>query len=432
MRILVVGNGGREHALVWKIRQSPLVKEVYCAPGNAGIAELADCVPIDTSNIIEVADFAQTIKADLTVVGPELPMVLGIADEFARRGLSIFCPSRCAAEIEGSKAFARDFMDRHKIPSPRYAICKSPEEARAFVEEAPFGFPMVLKTDGLAAGKGTVVANEPKEAEAVVAQMMTDKKFGAAGSKIVIEEFLPGEEVSFLVFSDGSRVVPMVSVQDHKRVFDGDKGPNTGGMGTVSPATNLKVEVHKQIMQEIVIPTISKLAAEGRKYQGVLYAGLMITDKGPKVLEFNARFGDPETQVIMARMRSDIVPILQGVAAGHLKESKIEWAKEPAVCVVLASKGYPEHSETGKLIEGLEALKGATDVVVYHAATDRRDGKLFTVGGRVLGVTALGANLDAAIHRAYEAVGKVSFEGSHYRKDIGRQALARLHAPASK
>jgi phosphoribosylamine---glycine ligase len=429
MKILVVGNGGREHALVWKIRQSPLVEEVYCAPGNAGMARLADCVPIDTSNIIEVADFAQTISADLTVVGPELPMVLGIADEFSRRGLSIFCPSRQAAEIEGSKAFAREFMDRHHVPAPRHAICASREEAEQAVREGALGYPLVLKVDGLAAGKGVVVVDNEAEALAAVAEMMSDKKFGTAGAKLVLEEFLPGEEVSFLVFSDGSRVVPMVSVQDHKRVGDGDSGSNTGGMGTVSPSTSLSLDMHKQIMQEIILPTIGGLSAEGRKYQGVLYAGLMITDKGPRVLEFNARFGDPETQVIMARMRSDIVPILQGVAEGHLKETKIDWAKEAAVCVVLAARGYPDAPETGKEVHGLDALEGESDVMVFHAATANRDGKVVTVGGRVLGVTALGANLDAAAERAYESVQKISFDGMHYRTDIGQQARARLHAP---
>jgi phosphoribosylamine---glycine ligase len=429
MRILVVGNGGREHALVWKIRQSPLVKEVYCAPGNAGIAELADCVPIDTSNIVEVADFAQTIKADLTVVGPELPMVLGMAEEFARRGLAIFCPSRAAAEIEGSKVFAREFMARHNIPSPRYEVVQTVEEAHAFVDKKPFGFPFVVKADGLAAGKGSIVVDDPAEAKTVIGEMMADKKFGTAGSKLVMEEFLPGEEVSFLVFSDGAKVVPMVSVQDHKRALDGDKGPNTGGMGTVSPATNLSLDVHKQIVREIILPTIAGLASEGRRYQGVLFAGLMMTDAGPKVLEFNARFGDPETQVIMARMRSDIVPILEQVAAGQLKDTKIDWAKEPAVCIVLAAKGYPDTPETGKAVKGLETLAGENDVVVYHAATANREGQVTTVGGRVLGVTALAANLDAAVGRAYEAVAKISFDGMFYRKDIGQRALARLHAP---
>ena len=427
MKVLVVGNGGREHALAWKIRQSPLVTELYCAPGNAGMAAHGDCVPIETSNIVELADFAQTIGADLTVVGPELPMVLGIADEFQRRGLCIFCPSRAAAEIEGSKAFAREFMQRHNVPSPRYEICTSPEAAQDFVMRSPFGYPLVIKADGLASGKGTLVVKDKAEARAAVTQMMTDKKFGTAGSKLVMEEYLEGDEVSFLVFSDGARVVPMVSVQDHKRLLDGEQGPNTGGMGTVSPSTSLNLDAHKQILQDVVLPTIGGLAAEGRKYQGVLYAGLMITEQGPRVLEFNARFGDPETQVIMARMRSDLVPLLMGVAEGQLKETKIEWTKEAAVCVVLASRGYPDGVETGKPIHGLEELEGAEDVVIYHAATDRREGEIVTVGGRVLGVTALGASLDAAVQRAYEAVPKISFDGMHYRKDIGQKALARLH-----
>ena len=429
MKVLVVGNGGREHALVWKIRQSPLVTEVYCAPGNAGMEGLADCVPIDTSNIVEVADFAQTIKADLTVVGPELPMVLGIGDEFRRRGLTVMSPSREAAEIEGSKAFAREFMVRHKIPSPRFEVCATLEEAEAFVTKAPFGFPMVIKADGLAQGKGTMVAEDAAEAKKAIVYMMTDKKLGSAGLKLVMEEFLPGEEVSFLVLSDGSRVVPLVSVQDHKRALEDDKGPMTGGMGTVSPATNMSLDMPKLVMQQIVLPTISGMAAEGRRFQGVLFVGLMITDAGPRVLEFNARFGDPETQVIMARMRSDIVPILLQVAEGQLKDTKIEWAKEPAVCVVLAAKGYPDGVETGQEIRGLGELPGEDDVVVYHAATGKMDGKVVTVGGRVLGVTALGANLEAAVTRAYEVVGRISFDGMQYRRDIGKRALARLQAP---
>ena len=429
MKVLIVGNGGREHALAWKIKQSPLLGDLYCAPGNAGVAEIADCVPIDASNIVEVADFAQTVKADLTVVGPELPMVLGIGDEFVRRGLPIFCPSRGAAEIEGSKVFAREFMTRHGIPSPRYEVCASVDDALAFVERAPFGFPFAAKADGLAAGKGSVIVENAAEAKTIVEQMMSEKRFGNAGAKVVMEEFLQGEEVSFLVLSDGARVVPLASVQDHKRALDGDQGPNTGGMGTVSPTTNLKLEQHKRIMQEIVLPAIAGLAAEGRRFQGVLFAGLMMTEAGPKVLEFNARFGDPEAQVIMARMRSDLLPLLQQSAAGQLGETRLEWAKEPAVCVVLASRGYPGEPETGHEVKGLEKLRGWKDVVVYHAATRRDGDAVKTVGGRVLGVTALGANLDAAIARAYEAVACISFEGMFYRKDIGHRALARLHPP---
>jgi phosphoribosylamine---glycine ligase len=431
MKILVVGNGGREHALVWKIKQSPLVKSVFCAPGNAGIAALADCVPIETSSIVELADFAQTIKADLTVVGPELPMVLGLADEFQRRGLSVFCPSRAAAELEGSKAFSREFMQRHGIPGPRYEICKSLEAAHDHVKRSPFGYPLVIKVDGLAAGKGTVIADDAAQAKDCVTQMMTDKKkFGGAGSTVVFEEFLPGEEVSFLVFSDGSRVVPMVSVQDHKRLLDGDKGPNTGGMGTVSPATTLSIDLHKQVMQDIVVPTIAGMNAEGRRFHGVLFVGLMVTDDGPKVLEYNVRFGDPEAQVIMARMKSDIVPILVGVANGQLKETRIDWAKEAAVCVVVASKGYPDAPEIGKDVTGLDGLAGVADLHVFHAATESKEGRVTTVGGRVLGVTALGASLDTAIAKAYEATAQVVLDGAIYRKDIGQRALARLHAPA--
>ncbi len=429
MKVVIVGNGGREHALAWKVRQSPLVSDVYCAPGNAGIAEIADCVPIDASNIVEVADFAETVKADLTIVGPELPMVLGIGDEFVRRGLRIFCPSRGAAEIEGSKAFAREFMSRHKIPSPRYEVCGSLEEALAFVGKAPFGFPFVVKADGLAAGKGTLIVDDEKRAQVVVEQILAEKKFGSAGARVVMEEFLKGEEISFLVFSDGSRVVPMASAQDHKRALDGDEGPNTGGMGAVSPTTNISVDLHKRIMGEIVVPTIAGMAEEGRRFQGVLFAGLMMTEQGPKVLEFNARFGDPETQAIMARMRSDLVPILDQCASGQLGETRLEWTKEPSVCVVLASKGYPDTPETGQAISGLDTIKEWGDVFVFHAATQRENGMLKTVGGRVLGVTALGANLEAAIARAYQAISRIRFEGMHFRRDIGHRALARLHAP---
>jgi phosphoribosylamine--glycine ligase len=426
MRVLIVGNGGREHALAWKIRQSALVKDVYCAPGNAGIAQVADCVPIESTHIVELADFAQSTGADLTVVGPELPMVLGIADEFQRRGLTIFAPTRAAAEIEGSKAFAREFMQRHGIPAPRYLLARSLAEARAHVEAGTLGFPVVVKADGLAAGKGAVVAADRAEAMATLQDMMVARKLGTAAATVVLEEFLQGEEVSFLVFCDGTHVLPMISAQDHKRVGDDDQGPNTGGMGCVSPATNLSVEAHRQIVQEIVTPTVAGLAAEGRRYQGVLYAGLMLTAEGPKVLEFNARFGDPETQVILARLTSDIVPVLLGVANGHLGEARLEWSKDAAACVVLASRGYPDAPETGQIIHGLERVARHTDVHVFHAATRRQGDDVLTVGGRVLGVTGLGPGLAEAIERAYAAVADVSFEGMHYRRDIGRRALQRL------
>lgn len=428
MRVLVVGNGGREHALVWKIRTSPLVKDVFCAPGNPGIAALAGCVPIESSNIVELADFAQQTAIDLTVIGPELPAVLGLVDEFQRRGLTVFGPTRAAAELEGSKAFAREFMRRHGIPGPRYAIVQTLEEAQAAIARGELGWPLVLKMDGLAAGKGVVIAQGADEALATATRMLGERRAGAASVKLVFEEFLRGDEVTFMALSDGARVVPLVSSQDHKRAFDGDQGPNTGGMGTVSPATQLSVEVHKQILQDIVVPTVAGMASEGRRYQGVLYAGLMLTPDGPRVLEFNARFGDPEAQVILPRLRSDIVPLLRGVADGYLPEGPIEWAKEAAACVVLASRGYPDTPETGRPISGLEQLERMPDVVAFHAATGRRDGQLVTVGGRVLGITALGANLEQAIQRAYEAAGKVSFEGVHYRRDIGQRALARLRS----
>jgi phosphoribosylamine--glycine ligase len=342
--------------------------------------------------------------------------------------LTIFCPTRAAGELEGSKAFARDFMQRHNIPAPGFATFSSDSEAHAFIDAGELGFPLVVKADGLAAGKGTVIAVDAAEAHAAVSEMMTERRFGGAGAKVVFEEYLEGEEVSFLVFSDGATVVPMVSSQDHKRALDGDQGPNTGGMGAVSPATVLSVDGHKDIMSAIVRPTIAGMAADGRTYRGVLYAGIMMTAQGPKVLEFNARFGDPETQVIMARMRSDIVPLLVGVAKGQLKDTKIDWTKDAAVCVVLASKGYPEAVETGQTVNGLAALKGQQGVLVFHAATAQRDGQVVTVGGRVLGITALGPTLDHAIARAYAAVANVGFKGMQYRRDIGHRALARLHS----
>jgi phosphoribosylamine--glycine ligase len=355
-------------------------------------------------------------------------MVLGIADEFQRRGLTIFCPTRAAAEIEGSKAFAREFMERHHIPAPRFAVCTSRAEAVEALASGRLGFPLVVKADGLAAGKGTVIAADRSAAQQAVDAIMGERRFGSAGDRIVLEEFLEGEEVSFLVFSDSSRVVPMVSAQDHKRALDGDLGPNTGGMGAISPATNLSLDGHKRVLNEVIVPTVAGMAAEGRPFRGVLYAGLMMTADGPKVLEFNARFGDPETQAILARMKSDIVPLLFDAARGQIGDTKVDWAMEPTVCVVVASRGYPDAVETGKPIHGLESLKGRKDVIVFHAATARRDAQTVTVGGRVLGITAMGANHEAAIEKAYEAIKAVSFEGMQYRQDIGRKALARLHA----
>lgn len=427
MRVLVIGGGGREHALVWKIKKSPLVREVFCAPGNAGVARIADCVAIDPSSIVELADFAQSIAADLTVVGPELPMSLGLGDELHRRGLLAFCPSKAAAEIEGSKAFAREFMKRHDIPSPRYAICETLPEALAFVAEGSLGFPLVVKADGLASGKGVFIAPGAREAKAAVEQIKSDRKLGTAGARIVFEECLRGEEVSFFALSDGARVLPLVSVQDHKRAYDRDQGPNTGGMGSVSPSTNLTMDLHRRILAEIVDPTIAGMAVEGRTYRGVLYAGLMLTDDGPKVLEFNARFGDPEAQAIVTRLESDIVPVLKAAAEGALGTTSLEWSKRASACIVLAAKGYPDRPETGQEIRGLEGAE-ADGVVVFHAGTALKNGRDVTAGGRVLGVTAVGPSLDEAVKRAYAAVSGISFDGMHYRKDIGAAALRHLHS----
>ena len=427
MKILVVGNGAREHAIVAKLRESSIgaVDEIYCAPGNAGIAKHARLVPIAASNTVELADFAQTIKADLTIVGPELPLVLGIVDEFKKRGLRIFGPTRAAAEIEGSKVFAREFLTRHNVPSPRYAICSSFDDAERILKEGKLGFPCVVKADGLTSGKGAVVCETREEATEAATAMLKGNRFGKAGERVVIEEFVAGEEVSFLVLCDGTRAVPLASVQDHKRLKDGDKGPNTGGMGTISPALNLKLELHKEIMSTIIIPTIAGLSKEGRSFSGVLYAGLMIaTDGKPKVLEYNARFGDPECQVILARLKSDLASLLVATADGALAEVKVEWAKEPAVCVVVASEGYPDKAIKGREVRRVpESEEG---LQILHGATAMEGQKLVTSGGRVFAVTALGASLPQALNRAYGAVAQIDFEGAQYRRDIGASALKRL------
>jgi len=433
MRVLVVGSGGREHALVWKLKQSPLLKEIYCAPGNPGIAALADCVDIEPSDIVEIADFAEKLSIGLTVVGPELPLILGLADEFQRRGLPVFGPSRAAAELEGSKAFAKDFMQRHGIPTARFRVVNSTEEVHAAIKKGDLGLPLVVKADGLAAGKGVTVAPTAKEAQEVADHWIQQKALGTAGARLVLEEFLEGEEVSFFVLSDGAKVLPLVAVQDAKRALDGDQGPNTGGMGCVCPATMLSAETLKGIMQEIVIPTVSKLAAEGRRYQGVLYCGLILTKDGPKVLEYNVRFGDPETQAFLPRFKGDLLPLFKEVADGKLGQHKPDWSREPAVTVTLASGGYPGSFETGKEIQGVDLAKGveaSEGVYLFHAGTKKADDTLVTSGGRVLAVTGIGQNLKMAIERAYKAVGEIHFDGMHYRKDIGQKALASMSGEA--
>lgn len=421
MKVLVVGGGGREHALVWKIAQSPRVKKVYCAPGNAGIAEIAECRPISAEDVKSLLELAQKERIDLTVVGPEVPLTLGIVDQFKAKGLRIFGPEQRAAEIEGSKAFAKFLMKKYGIPAADFQVFADFSAAWKYVQEK--SYPLVIKADGLAAGKGVIICTNREEAKGALTQIMLEKTFGEAGKKVVVEEYLSGEEASFLAFTDGERILPLPSAQDHKPIYDGDQGPNTGGMGAYSPAPVVTNGVHRQVMEEIMIRAIRGMAAEGRKYQGVLYAGLMIKDGRAKVLEFNARFGDPETQPLLLRMKSDIVPVLEAVIDGHLDRVEVEWDRRAAVCVVMASQGYPGAYEKGKIISGLEEAAKIPNTYIFHAGTALKEGKIVTNGGRVLGVTALGDNIVEAINQAYKAVEKISWEGVYYRKDIGQKAL---------
>jgi phosphoribosylamine--glycine ligase len=423
MKILVVGGGGREHALVWKLSQSPRVTKVFCAPGNGGICEAAECLPIDGSDIHGLLDFAVKNEIDLTVVGPEAPLSMGIVDLFEEQGLKTFGASKAAAEIESSKAFSKDLMKKYGIPTAWYRVFDSPDEAVSYIRE--MGAPIVVKADGLAAGKGVIICRTVEEAEEAVKMIMVDRLFGDAGERLVVEEFLEGEEASFLAFSDGETVLPLASSQDHKPAFENDKGPNTGGMGAYSPAPVVTDELHRTIMDEVMIPTVRGMAAEGRPYKGILYAGLMIGDNGPKVLEFNARFGDPEAQPILPRMEGDLVPVLEACMDGTLAEHTLTWKKDASVCVVLASGGYPGKYDKGLVIEGLEEAASEEGVIVFHAGTAGKDGKIVTAGGRVLGVTALGPTIRDAIDKAYRAVDKIHFEGRHFRRDIGRKALQR-------
>lgn len=421
MKVLVVGGGGREHALVWKIAQSPKVTNVYCAPGNAGIAELAEIVTIKANDLRGLRDFALKAKIDLTVVGPEEPLTLGIVDLFESKGLAIFGSNRKAAEIEGSKAFAKEIMKKYHIPTASFMTFENPKEAIAYIRKQ--GVPIVVKADGLAAGKGVMVCKTVEEAIRSVEEIMVEKMFGEAGKKVVVEECLTGEEASYIAFTDGKSILPMASSQDHKPIFDGDQGPNTGGMGAYSPAPVVTDEVHQQIMEKILRPMIQGMWEEGRPYRGVLYAGLMIREGQPKVLEFNARFGDPETQPALMRMKGDIVPVLEACMKGTLSQCQIEWDERAAVCVVMASKGYPGDYEKGKTIKGLQEVSRMKDVVVFHAGTASKEGQIVTNGGRVLGVTGLGEDIPRAIERSYEAVKKISWDGVHYRTDIGQKAM---------
>ncbi len=423
MQILVVGGGGREHALVWKLKQSPRVTKLYAAPGNGGIAGMAECVDISASEVRRLADFAEERAIDLTVVGPELPLTLGIVDEFEGRGLPIFGPNQPAAQLEGSKVFAKRLMRKHNVPTGFFQNFYRPEDAKRYIQEV--GAPIVVKADGLAAGKGAIVCQTVSEAVDAVKKIMEDRAFGDAGDKVVVEEYLTGEEASFLAFTDGVTVLPMASCQDHKAAFDEDKGPNTGGMGAYSPAPVVTEAVHQKIMDQIMIPTVKAMAAEGRPYRGVLYAGLMIQDGNPRVLEFNVRLGDPEWQPLVARMLSDLLPLLEAVVEQRLHEVEIRWRPEAAVCVVMAAGGYPSAYEQGHEIRGLSEARALEDVLVFHAGTALKDGKLVTHGGRVLGVTGLGKDIPEAMARAYLGVGRIRWENVHYRTDIGKKAVNR-------
>ncbi|MCR6544733.1 phosphoribosylamine--glycine ligase [Dehalobacterium formicoaceticum] len=421
MKVLVVGGGGREHALVWKLIQSPKVNKVFCAPGNAGISQMAECIEINAEDIEGLLSFAKKEKIDLTVVGPEIPLTNGIVNQFQAAGLKIFGPSKEAAEIEGSKALAKRIMGKYQIPTAQYQVFEEAAPAIDYIRKQ--GAPIVVKADGLAAGKGVIVAPDEETAVNAVQEIMENKVFGQAGTRVVIEEFLEGEEVSILAFTDGEHVIPMISAQDHKRVFNDDQGPNTGGMGAYAPAPVYTPELAEDVLERIIKPTVAGLKSEGRTYQGVLYVGLMLTGSGPKVLEYNARFGDPETQPVMMLLKTDLVDIIQAILAGELSRQEILWYDEAAVCVVLASGGYPGSYEKGMKIQGLGSAQ--SESMVFHAGTSFAGNDIVTSGGRVLGVTAKGNSVAEAIKNAYREVDKISFQGMHYRTDIGKKALDR-------
>lgn len=425
MRILLIGGGGREHALAWKLAQSDKVEKIFAAPGNPGIAMLKKCSCIDLKldDLEKVADYAEEESIDLTVVGPEATLVAGIADVFKRRGLPVFGPSKAAAQLEGSKAFSKELMAKYNIPTAFFKICEDMETAKAYVKEK--GAPIVVKADGLAAGKGVVVAMTEEEALEAIEEMMGEHKFGNAGARVVLEEYMEGEEASLLAFTDGKTVVPMLAAQDHKRIFDNDQGPNTGGMGTYAPAPVMTDILRLKATERILKPVVAAMAKEGTPYQGCLYAGLMIKDDVIKVVEFNCRFGDPETQVVLPLLESDLAEIMLACATGTLAQADVAWSDKAAVCVVMASGGYPESYETGKVVTGLAEADAQENTVVFHAGTKNAAGSIVTAGGRVLGVTAVDDNIRAARDRAYAAVENIKFDGAFYRKDIAWRALKR-------
>jgi phosphoribosylamine--glycine ligase len=421
MKVLVVGSGGREHALVWKLAQSPMLSRLYCAPGNAGTAEQAENVPINVDDIASLLVFAREYAIDFTVVGPELPLALGIVDRFRQGGLAVFGPTQQAASLESSKVFAKAIMAKYGIPTAPFRTFSDPQQAETYIDQHKI--PLVVKADGLAAGKGAIVCKTRESAHDAIDQMMRAKVFGDAGTQVVIEEFLQGEEVSFFALTDGTSLVPLPVCQDHKAIYDGDEGPNTGGMGACSPVPAVDAALSERIMASIMRPVVRAMAAEGRPYQGVLYAGLMLVNRQPYVIEFNARFGDPEAQVLMMRLDSDLLPLLLATTDGTLERQTCRWLDDAAVCIVMASRGYPEAYERGKLIAGIDQVTQGPGVAVFHAGTAHRDGRLVTGGGRVLGVTARAPDLRQALDHAYQTVHRISWDGVHYRTDIGRKAL---------
>lgn len=422
MKVLVVGGGGREHALCWALHRSTRVEEIFCAPGNPGIAEVADCLPVGAGDIVELADLAGELNVDLTVVGPELPLSLGIVDEFQKRQLPIFGPTRLASQIESSKVFSKEFFRRHGIPTAEAEVCTTVEEAQSAVRR--FGFPVVLKADGLTGGKGVLVVDSEEDVNRALPLFFEERVFGAAGDRILVEEFLKGQEVSFLALFDGESVVPLPAARDYKKVYEGDRGPNTGGMGAHSPAGVLNADGASRVLKEILLPTFRGLQAEGRPYAGVLYAGLMVTKEGPKLLEFNARFGDPETEVILPRVTSDLAEVLQAATQRGLdRYLPLEVKSEACVGVVLCAAGYPGNHERGKVITGLADAARMPGIELFHAGTARDGERLLTAGGRVLVVTAMGPTLAEARQRAYEASDRIQFEGKHVRRDIATSGI---------
>lgn len=423
MKILLVGGGGREHALAWKIAQSPLVTKLYCAPGNAGIAAIAECVAMAGDDLLALQDFSVDAAIDLVVIGPEGPLVAGLADQLRHRGIAVFGPSQAAAAIEGSKVFMKSLFARYNIPTASYQSFRDPDLALAYVRSQ--GVPIVIKASGLAAGKGAIVCHTMVEAQQAIQHIMVERLFGQAGDQVVVEEFLRGEEVSFLALVDGEEILSLAGCQDHKAIGEGDVGPNTGGMGAYSPTPILTVELQERIMAQVMRPVVCAMVTEGHPYRGVLYAGLMIDDGDIRVLEFNARFGDPETQPLLMRMRSDLVPLLLACANGSLKGLAIDWDPRPALCVVMAAGGYPGSYGKGQVISGLEQVAQQQDVQVFHAGTNFHGGQTVTAGGRVLGVTALGTTIGKAQQRAYAAVEAIDWEAVYYRRDIGYRAIER-------